>query len=229
MSVEVLRKLGANSSKSEERGLAEMRRTDLMVFSPGMSTAGSAEIRMVMGELGRKIIATTIDERGMEYAREVIREMGFSSQIEIRLEDLRDEWNYPDGCFDFIYARLVLHYLAEKDLDKVLSGFEKSLKHGGRTFIVVRSIKNVDESDPGYSYDPITKLTTISYPRADGTREVGDPRYFHTVETIRQHLDLAGLQIVRLEEYGEQLYKDFMRTQLSPIFDQVIEVVASKR
>ena len=228
MDIEILRELGAKPSVSEERGLAQVRETDLMIFSPGISTAGFAEIRMARQNPSRKVIATTIDVKGLEFARDVIKQVGLEGQIETRDEDLRSEWNYPDNFFDFIYARLVLHYLSAQDLDKVLAGFERSLKPGGRTFIVVRSEKNVNKDDPNNSYDSETKLTTVSYRRKDGTVEGTGSRYFHTPESIGDHVKNAGLQIENVEEYQERLYKDFMRREVSPREDRVIELIASK-
>jgi len=228
MGVEILEELGAKPSISEERGLALIGNTDLMVFSPGVSTAGFAEIRMARANPNRKIIATTIDQKGLEFARSIIKQVGLEGQIETRNEDLRSGWNYPNEFFDFIYARLVLHYLSAQDLDKVLAGFEKSLKPRGRTFIVVRSQRNVDSDDPNNSYDPETKLTTVSYRGEDGTVTGVGTRYFHTPESIGGHVEEAGLKIDGVEEYQERLYKDFMRREVSPRVDHVIEVVASK-
>lgn len=55
MNIEILKELGAKPSTSEERGLTLLRNTDLMVFSPGISTAGFAEIRMAKANSDRKI------------------------------------------------------------------------------------------------------------------------------------------------------------------------------
>lgn len=228
MENKILSELGAKPSVSEERGLAEIRNYNLMVFSPGISTAGFAEIRMARANPKRKIIATTIDEKGLKFAREVIEQVRLGKQIETKLEDLRADWDYPKDYFDFIYARLVLHYLSAQDLDKVLAGFKKSLKPAGKAFIVVRSVKNVNQNDPNNSYNFVTKLTTVSYRKADGTIEGVGARYFHTPETISEHVIKAGLSIDGLEEYQEQLYKDFMRREISPRKDHVIEVVVSK-
>lgn len=229
MDIEILQELGAKPSISEERGLEQVRDSDLTIFSPGISTAGFAEIRMARANPHRKIIATTIDEKGLEFARYVIGQVGLEDKIETRLEDLREKWSYPYDYFDFIYARLVLHYLSAQDLDRVLLGFERSLKKEGRVFIVVRSDKNIDESDPNNSYDPVTKLTTVSYKKADGTIEGSGARYFHTPGTISWHIQNAGLKIDKLEEYQERLYKDFMRREISPREDHVIELLASKK
>lgn len=227
MNIEILDKLGAKKSTSEERGLAQIKDKDLMIFSPGISTAGFAEIRMAKANPNRKIIATTIDKKGLDFARDIIKQVGLDGQIETREEDLRSDWNYPPDYFDFIYSRLVLHYLSAQDLDKVLAGFNKSLKPDGTIFIAVRSVKNVDSSDPNNSYDPQTRFTTIFYRRGDGTTE-GSSRYFHTPITISEHLNKAGLQVREISEYQERLYTDFERQKQAPKDDHIIEVIANK-
>lgn len=223
----ILDELGAKPSTSEERGLIQLKETDLTVFSPGISTAGFAEIRMAKQNPNRKIIATTIDKKGLEFANDVIAEAGLENQIETRYEDLRNG-NYPENYFDFIYARLVLHYLSFIDLDDVLIKFYNSLKSGGRVFIVVRSVKNADFNDPNTSFDSNTKLTTITYRKADGIAEGHSERYFHTPESICEHLQKVGFKTTEVAEYQERLYKDFMRKEISPREDFVIEVIAKK-
>lgn len=224
---ELLKKLGAKPSTSEEHGLAQINDTDLVIFSPGISTAGFAEIRMAQINPQRKIIATTIDEKGLQFAEEVIAEVGLTDQIQTKLEDLRSG-DYPPNTFNFIYARLVLHYLASSDLDKVLEKFSISLKPNGRLFAVVRSEKNLNRDDPNTKYDPETKLTTQPHYSASGEIEGTSTRYFHTVDSIKNHITKAGFHIDEITEYEEQLYKDFMRNEISPVKDTVIEVLASK-
>ncbi len=227
MTEDILTSLGAQPSVSEERGLALLNDTDLVIFSPGISTGGFAEIRMAKSNPSRHIISTTIDDKGLSFAQEVIETSGVKNQIDTKLEDLRD-MNYPEDYFDFIYARLVLHYLSAQDLDAVLHRMYLSLKKNGRIFVVVRSIKNPNTNDPEYTYDPVTKLSRDVHRRADGSIEATSVRYFHSPESISEHLESAGFHIVAIEEYQERLYKDFMRKEISPNIDHLIEVVATK-
>jgi ubiquinone/menaquinone biosynthesis C-methylase UbiE len=175
----------------------------------------------------RKVIATTIDEKGLVFADKVISEVGLQNQIETRLEDLRGESNYPDNYFDRVYARLVLHYLSEQDLDKVLGDFWRVLKPEGKLYVVVRSVKNIPDRDD-VKYDEKTKLTTITHYQDNGEIRYLESRYFHTPESICYHLQKSGFNIEYTEEYQEQLYKDFMRTELAPAKDHVIEAQAFK-
>lgn len=225
----MLEELGSKPSISEERGLSQIKNEDLMVFSPGVSTGGFAEIRMAKQNKNRKIIATTIDKEGLVFAKDTISKTDLGDQIEIRDEDLRSGWNYPDNYFDFIYARLVLHYLSAQDLDKVLARFYKSLKPEGRIFVVVvGSLKKLDSDNSNSLYDPETKFTKVIYKNSEGLVVGNGFRYYHTPDTISEHLTRAGLHIDNITEYKEKLYKDFMRREMSSKESGLIEVVASK-
>ncbi len=223
-----LAELGAKPSPSEESGLSLVRDEDKTIFSPGISTGGFAEIRMVREHPARKVIATTIDKEGLAFAEDIIKSLGFQNQVETRLEDLTGEWKYPANYFDFIYARLVLHYLPVRDLEVVLENFAKSLKPEGRIFVVVRSVKNINANDPYVRFDPDTKMTTYPHYDSSGALLSTNVRYFHTPESIQTHLEKAGLKVGAIKEYQEQLYRDFMRRDMSPHKDHVIELVATK-
>lgn len=224
---EILEQLGSKSSTSEKHGLSLIEQHDFTIFSPGISTAGFAEIRMTRGNPQRKVIATTIDKKGLDFAKQVIEEVGLATQIETRLEDLRGAGDYPDNFFDFIYARLVLHYLSSQELDVVLANFNRILKNSGKLFVVVRSAKNILGRDD-LSFDDKTQMTSIPHHDSEGNVSYMETRYFHTPETIQQHLERAGFDVGEIQEYQEQLYKDFMRKEISPNVDYVIEVIASK-
>ncbi len=226
-SQKIFESLGAKPSISEERGLSLIEQDDLTIFSPGISTAGFAEIRMARTNPQRKVVATTIDEKGLNFAQQVIEETGFDDQIDTRLEDLRNMDDYEDDSFDFIYARLVLHYLSFQDLEKVLDNFYRTLRKNGKLFVVVRSVNNIPERDD-VSFNADTQMTSIPHYGSNGEISYMETRYFHTAETISEHLRQAGFFIDELKEYQEQLFIDFMRQKLSPIIDHVIEVVASK-
>jgi len=183
---------------------------------------------MVKDNPNRKVIATTVDQKGLEFANETINKLGYEKQIETKLEDLSRDWNYPENYFYFIYARLVLHYLSKVDLYKVLNNFSNSIKNDGLLFVVVRSVKNIDQNDKNVSYDPETCFTTIKYYHSNGQVEGESKRCFHTPETISEHLKKAGFTILEIKEYQERLYKDFMRKEISPVEDFIIEVLCKK-
>jgi ubiquinone/menaquinone biosynthesis C-methylase UbiE len=221
-----LEELGAKPSKSEEHGLALLGDDDVFVFCPGVSSGGFAEIRMAMKNSERSVVATTIDEEGIGQVKKNISTLGLEDKIDIKLEDLRKRLPYDDNSFDFIYARLVLHYLSMQDLEDVLSEFHRVAREGGRLFIVVRSTENVNYEDELVGYEDDTRLTTEVYRNDQGEVIGRGKRYLHTPESITSHLKKAAFEVVGLDEYDEQLYGDFMRREKSSIVDHLIEVMA---
>lgn len=203
--------LGLKPSISEENGLKFMEDTDISIFSPGISTGGFAEIRMALANPDRKIIATTIDQKGLDYANKNIQALGLTQKIITKLQDVTQEFPYGPSTFDFIYARLILHYLSFTELDIVLTQFRKSLKSSGRIYIVVRTIHN-----PSISFYPSSQLLPNG----------PEMRYFMDGNTLSSYLARTGFTVISLNEYQEQLYTDFMRTKQAFKKDDILEVLA---
>jgi ubiquinone/menaquinone biosynthesis C-methylase UbiE len=110
-----------------------------------------------------------------------------------------------------------------------LAELKRILKPRGRLFVVVRSTKCPDALREGAQYDPETGLTTCSVVDEQTGKTRSYSRYFHTTESISEHVAQAGFDIVYVKSYDEQLYVDFMRTKLAPETDNVIELMAEKR
>lgn len=207
---------------SEEHGLAALRSSDLIVYSVGISTGGSAEIRMAKMEEDRCVVATTLDVKGAAFTKNEVDSQGLSQQIVVKIEDVTQPLPYEDETFDFIYARLILHYLAKDDLNKALAELFRVLKKGGRFYVVVRSKECFEAKSLEAIYDEETCLT--SYPYQTGVVK----RYFHTPESIQAHLKGAGFSIDYLISYPEQIYVDYQRTIPASHIDDLIELLASK-
>ena len=204
-------------SISEDHGIAALTDEDLRIYCVGISTAGSAEVRMARGNSKRQITTTTVDKEGAEFVEKMVAQEGLSNQISVKLEDVSEPLPYEDQSFDFIYARLVLHYLAKADLERALAELFRILRDGGRLFVVVRALE-----DPSLVVDPETGYTTYS--------SNGEPyqRYFQTVESIRDHVSAAGFNVTYTEIYEEHLCHDFYRKLPSKSVNTVIELLSSK-
>ena len=216
-------------SISEDHGVAFLRDTDLEIYSVGISTCGVAEIRMAQAQPGRHIIATTIDEEGLQFTLDYINEHGFSKQVEGRLEDVAQPLPYDDNTFDYIYARLVLHYLTKQQLEKTLVELRRVLKDGGRLFVVVRSVTCSDAQENAVEYDSDTGLTTYTSVDPETHKSAARKRYFHTKESMTDYLQQAGFEVTHIEAYIEQLAHGFLRKRLSDNRDEVIELLATKQ
>ena len=216
-------------SGSEKRGISLIKESDMLIFCPGISTAGFAEAKIALMNPERKVIATTIDRKGIARTKSIIKEMGVADQLDVRIEDVKKPMSYPADYFDFIYARLILHYLSYEALDKTLNEFYRILKPTGSVFIVVRSTDDWEAKLEGSKYNPRTRMTT--YPVYDSKgMDTGKTvnRYFHTIESISDHVKKAGFRVRYAEKYEEQLYHDYMRT--SPVIRKasVIEILVKK-
>ncbi len=216
-------------SKSENHGISLIKDSDMQIFCPGISTGGFAEARIALQNPERHITATTIDKKGIARTKSIIKEMALAGRIDVRIEDVTKPMTYPDNHFDFIYARLILHYLSEDELDKTLKEFYRVMKPTGSVFIVVRATGDWEAKLKGSTYDSRTRMTTYPVYDSEG-RDTGKTvsRYFHTVESVSGHVKSAGFRIKYTKKYKEQLYHDYMRT--SPVIRKasVIEIVVKK-
>lgn len=210
-------------SVSENNGIAALNEDDLKIYSVGISTGGLAEMRMAELNSKRTVIATTIDVKGANFATEHIKAKGLSKQVIVKIEDVSKPLPYEKGSFDFIYARLVLHYLTKIELIGSLNELHRVLKTGGKLFIVVRSAKCLAASSEGIIYDPYTGLITY---KSDNGQFYS--RYFHTENSIEGYLRTSGFIVQHVKSYEEHLCVDFERTKLSRTIDDLIEVLASK-
>jgi len=216
-------------SPSEKNGLSLLKSSDKRIFCPGISTCGLAEIQMALQNKERKIIATTIDKEGLEHTEKLINEYVLSDRIQVKLEDVTEPMPYEEKYFDFIYARLILHYLTKQQLDRTLSEFHRILKDSGSVFIVVKS-KNAWELDTSKAtYDKSTGMWTYTQ-TTPGTnpKKVNFTRYFHTNESISEHLKKAGFKIASIKTYDEHIFYDYQREKPTNRLSRVIEAVVEK-
>lgn len=210
------------NSISENNGLASLKEEDQIIYSVGISTGGIAEMRMAKASSTRHIVATTIDQEGARYAKMQVEEAGLLKQIEIKIEDVTALLTYSNEYFDFIYARLILHYLPRNSLVLALKELYRVLKKGGKIFVVVRSTDCFEANSKDSVHDKNTNLTTYF------SNGKSYSRYFHTEESIQNYLKSSGFHIQYTKSYQEQLCVDFQRKQPSRQVDALIEVLATK-
>lgn len=207
-------------SISEDNGIKILTQEDRNIYSVGISTGGVAEIRMVANNLERHVTATTIDPEGAEFAKNQVSKLGLLHQIHIKIEDVTKSLPYRNEHFDYIYARLVLHYLPRSALQCALKELHRILKIDGKLFVVIRSVDCLEAHSKNSTFDSDTGLTTYF---SDGNSY---SRYFHSEESIQCYLKSAGFSIKHIDSYNEQLCIDFQRTKLSKQIDTLIEVLA---
>ena len=216
-------------SISEEHGINLIENKDKNILSIGISTAGSAEIEMARKNSNSHIIAKTIDNKGLEFTKRIIIQEGLEDRIELKIEDISKKLPYNDNYFDFVYARLVLHYLDNKQLEKSLSEIYRVMKCDSKFFIAVRSIEEWEAKLEGSTFNEetgITKYPDIKTLGTDNVRYI--ERRLHSKDSIKQFLLKAGFKIDYIKEYEEYLYRDYERIVVNPKPNKIIEVCASK-
>ncbi len=214
-------------SESENNGLALIDNSVLSIYCPGISTGGFAEISMALAEPRRRIVATTLDEKGILETQKLLEKYTVQSQITLKIEDVSKPLPYENEYFDFIYARLVLHYLANTELQNALQELYRILKTGNTLFVVVRSF-DWESEVPESTHDVETGMT--SYPEYDDAGKVRKyvSRNLHSEETIKDHLVKAGFKIKSLRTFEETIYGGYLRIRPNEKPSSLIEVVAEK-
>ena len=207
---EFFKKDGAKYSPTEELGLSLLQLKHKKILSVGISTAGFAEIRMALEDYSRKIVATTLDEKGIEFSRDLVKKYNLEKQIELKIEDVSSDLTYENQSFDFVYARLVLHYLPKYKLKKALKNIFNLLKDGGEFFIVVRSY-DWESEVIGATHDEATGLTT--YPSYDSDNNVikTSTRHLHTIGSISSYLQKSGFSIITTKLFSETIFGGYER------------------
>lgn len=199
-------------SKSEKRGLKQLNASMQNILSVGISTGGSAEITMARECPNAKIIATTVDEKGLEFSIEKMSQFEEFKRIETKIEDVSKPMQYPDNTFDYVYARLVLHYLDKQQLNDALNEIYRVLKTNGILFVVARNNKEWELSKKEFiiEYNEKTNITTYYEQwKKDKIRK----RQFLSEKQIQSILLEHGFKIKSLKSYREKLYTDYERTR----------------
>lgn len=212
-----------NFSISELDGINLINNNMENVLSVGISTNGNAEIEMLNKNENLFIIGTTIDKKGIEKTKKIVSDKKIEDRFLLKLEDVRDKDIYEDDSFDYIYSRLVLHYLTDSELNEVLKEFRRILKKDGLLYIVVRSDKCDEYINNLIKFDEKTGLSEhVTF------TGVVDKRRFHNYETITKSVTDAGLNIKSIKDYDEVLYADYERTIPVDARNNLIEVISFK-
>jgi len=87
-------------SISARNGLSLLSDLDTTIYSVGISTGAVAEIQMAKALSSRSIVATTIDLKGMGFAKEQVAQAFLSDRIKVLLEDVSKPLPYANDSFD---------------------------------------------------------------------------------------------------------------------------------
>ena len=88
-------------------------------------------------ERGFKVIGIDLVDEFLEHAKKDVPEADFYKMDLLKLE-------FPQNCFDAIWACAVLLHIKKKDIPRALEEFHKVLKAGGKVCIAVKEGKGVE-------------------------------------------------------------------------------------
>lgn len=189
------------------------------IKSIGISTAGYFE--GYWAERGKKVIATTLDRKGMEYTKHLLKEV---ENLTFKIEDVTQ--NMPEGncTYDVVYSRLCLHYISDIELKKALAECHRVLKKDGHIIVIVKSLNDWTAKTEGVYYEPETGYTyTPSIKRYSKIS-----RRLHSIKSITEALSTAGFRVQYSNEFTETIYEDYERTVIEVPDATLIEVYGTK-
>lgn len=221
MMVEKLKQMGTfKESPTEQHAIDFLKGVSFdTIKSIGISTAGYFE--GFFAECGKKVTATTLDKKGMEYTKNLLKG---TENLKFRLEDVTQNMPEEDSVYDVIYSRLCLHYISDIELKKALAECYRVLKAGGHIIIVVKSLKDWTAKTEGAYYEPETGYTyTPSINRYSKSS-----RRLHSIQSITEALIAAGFSVQYSNEIQETIYEDYERKVKELPDATVIEVYGMK-
>lgn len=192
------------------------------IKSIGISTAGFIE--GYYASKGKKVVATTLDNDGIEYMKTILNDVNGCGNIVYRCEDASKISIDPDNSFDILYSRMCLHYLTDDELSVALSDCYRILKPNGIFFIALKSANDRMAKANNSKIDEKTGLTIVS----DYELYANQNRRFHTIESISEAVKKSGFKVESVIELKERLCKDWERKILSDSDATVIQLVARK-
>lgn len=192
------------------------------IKSIGISTAGFIE--GYYASQGKKVVATTLNNEGIEYMRKILKDVKGCNNIEYRCEDASKKSKDDNNSFDLIYSRMCFHYLTDLELSIALNDCYRILKTNGKFFIALKSANDRMAIAPNSKIDKKTGLTVVS----DYELYSNQNRRFHTIESISEAVTKAGFIIENVIEIKERLCKDWERLILSDSDATVIQLIARK-
>lgn len=218
-------------SKSEKNGVKAADPFCRAILSIGISTAGSAEIALAEKCRNAFITATTIDEAGLAFTTQTVKQSPFASRIDCRWEDCTKPFPYDDQTFDYVYSRLCLQYLDKAQLDKALCEIYRVLRDGSKLYVAVRSADDKILKLQQPAYDEKTGMTAF-FPwlyLENNPDNFIERKQFFTEESLTEKLMQHGFAPQVVKTFNEILYADYRRTKKVTCPNTIIETVAVKR
>jgi len=217
----------AKPSLTEEMGLGLLTDGDLNIVSIGVSTLGHSEVRMLQAQPERTVVATTLDEAGAQHTEELFKQFELSDRATVLVEDVAKQVSADPESVDFVYARLVLHYLPDQKLTAALQNIFDVMKPGAGLYIVVRSY-DWESEVAGAVFNPATGLTTIPHYDRDFKVVHTSQKRLHTVGSLTHFVREAGFEVQFIESLEERIYGGYKRERRNAAPSKLIHTYVKK-
>lgn len=155
------------------------------ILDAGCGTGRSTRLLLDLGAKEENILATDISPAMLRQARRLFSGVKF---IESDLVNL----DFKENCFDIILSNMVLHYIDQKNLEKVIKKFASWLTSSGYLlFIVVHPLRFPENYSSYFEDGPKTEKTPWNTLIEYYPKKVSD--YVNSVIE-------SGLELLSLEE-----------------------------
>lgn len=156
---------------------------------------GIAHVALFMARRGLNVVGIDVIDHHLVKARRNIKKAGLpEGQVSVRKADYHNLEFFPDESFDGIYTMETLVHAT--DLERVLRGFYRILKPGGR--LVEKEYETInltDAKDTGTLADDVVSVVTLSAMPLDLMKE----------GHLKEKLEAVGFVDVQVEDYSENV------------------------
>ena len=150
---------------------------------------GEGNDSIYFAEIGHNIVATDFSDVAIEQNKERWVNPGLTFSV----QDMSQPLQFDDASFDVVYARLSLHYFADKTTREIFHELAHVLKPGGALYFMCKSTDD-------HIYGQGEKI------EADMYELKGHVRHFFSKDYSIALLDEAGLRAENIETGEEQIY-----------------------
>lgn len=182
--IEVYEKLGEKYIQDVAGVVAYGFKEFVELLSPGslildVGCAGGRDSKRFI-QRGFRVIGIDLVDEFLEYAKKDVPEADFYKMDLLELD-------FPQNCFDAIWACAVLLHIKKKDIPRALEEFRKVLKPGGKLYICVKEGKGAE-----YKAEKLSGRQKRMF------------TYF-TENELKNFLKKAGLKTIYAESFSDPL------------------------
>ncbi|WCF07925.1 class I SAM-dependent methyltransferase [Paenibacillus thiaminolyticus] len=168
---------------------------------------GTGRHVIFLAQEGYDVTGIDFSRPGLDFTKHALAELGLQANL---IEGSITQLPFPDNYFDGIVSFAVIYYFLSEDIDCIIQEIYRTLKPGGKAFIVVRSTADRRYGKGENAGEHTFKMNT------NFTNEEGMTIHFFTVEEIRRRCAVFSELSIGLLESGmdsqDEYDSDFLIT-----------------